>query len=189
MKSLFSYLAVTAFACAPMQAKDDAACPYDDVNLDELYRMAPSEDDEEEELDDEEEELSFNEVIASLRYFTPTSANKAAKYYLFIDMTSRCCAMSKMQEIVDASKAISATGTQIIYVSHDEDKEISRAFLKKHKAKFPGVMENILRRHRAPLQRPHYEVIPMVMIYDNKGKLLAKGGFEIYFNWADKAKK
>lgn len=133
--------------------------------------------------DDEAAETpTVRAAVKSVKSFNG-KINKKAKYYIYLQSASWCGPCNaEMPELAKMYPKMKRAGVELILVSADRDEETAKAFLKKYKAGFPGVMPS------EAADFPGYKPasgIPNAIIVDYKGNVLKTGHGSIIKQWKE----
>lgn len=103
-------------------------------------------------------------------------ANKKALVYVYLQSASWCGPCNKeMPEVVKIYNEMKKDGrAELILVGHDQTEDGAKAFLKKYKAKFPGVVSTAKGVDKLP-GFSQASGIPHATMVDAEGNVLANG--------------
>lgn len=109
--------------------------------------------------------------------------NKKAKYYIYLQSASWCGPCNQeMPELAKMYPKMKKAGIELILVSADRDEKTAKAFLKKYKAGFPGVMPDAAKDFPG-FQRANG--IPNAIIVTADGEVLQTGHGSIIKQWKE----
>ena len=114
-------------------------------------------------------------AVGKLKTFNG-KANKKALVYVYLQSASWCGPCNKeMPEVANIYKEMKKDGrAEIILIGGDQTEDAAKAFLKKYKAKFPGILATAVQADKLPGFTPA-SGIPHATMVDGDGNVLADG--------------
>lgn len=114
-------------------------------------------------------------AVSKLKTFNG-KASKKALVYVYLQSASWCGPCNKeMPEVAATYKAMKKDGrAEIILIGGDQTEDAAKKFLKKYKAKFPGILATAVNAAELPGFTPA-SGIPRATMVDGEGNVLADG--------------
>lgn len=118
---------------------------------------------------------AVGKAVGKLKTFNGKPSKKAL-VYVYLQSASWCGPCNQeMPEVADIYKEMDKDGrAEIILVGHDKTEDAAKKFLKKYKAKFPGILANGKNVDNLPGFTPA-NGIPNAIMVDAEGNVLAAG--------------
>lgn len=110
--------------------------------------------------------------------------NMKADYYIYLQSASWCTFCEKeMPEIAEQYPEMKKANVELVLLSRDTSSDVSKAWLKKHKAKFPFAMNTEKDKEIKLPGFSHASGIPHATFVDAKGNVLQTGHGALVKNW------
>ena len=125
---------------------------------------------------DEKKKVSAVAKAASKLKTFNGKPSKKAKVFVYLQSASWCPPCNQeMPEVVSTYKEMKADGrAELILVGHDQTEDAAKGFLKKYRAKFPGVLASAPNVNTLP-GFTLAQGIPNAIMVDSDGNVLASG--------------
>ena len=124
-------------------------------------------------------------VDAAIRKLHPFNSHpmKGAKYFVYLQSASWCkWCCQEMPKIVEEYPEMKKAKIEIVLLGHDSDKRAAQNYLKKYRAKFPGVMVEQCEKLPGYVKS---NSVPHVTFVDADGYILRDGGGSVIMAWRD----
>ncbi len=145
------------------------------ISMDGGEKMAKKKKKSKKKEDKKASASAVGKAVGKLKTFNGKPTKKAL-VYVYLQSASWCPPCNKeMPDIAEAYKEMDKDGrAEIILVGHDSTEDAAKKFLKKYKAKFPGVLTTAKGVDKLP-GFTMADGIPNAIMVDGEGNVLASG--------------